>query len=158
MFPAPRAGRTAWRCGYNRVGGPYGMAKNPLSSLEPYAHALLRMVMGLLFSLHGMQKLFGFFGGVGHGHTAAAFSLLWVAGVLECFGGALITLGLFTRPVAFLLCGEMAVAYFKQHLSRGMWPIANGGELAVLYCFGFLYLSLAGAGPLSCDRLIRRKK
>ena len=133
------------------------MAKNPLNSLEPYAHALLRVVTGFLFAFHGAQKLFGAFGGMGHGHTAAAFSLVWVAGVLECFG-ALIALGLFTRPVAFLLCGEMAVAYFKQHASHGLWPIVNGGELAVLYCFVFLYLSFAGAGPLSCDRLIRRRK
>ena len=79
------------------------------------------------------------------------------AGVLECFGGLLIALGLFTRPVAFLLCGEMAVAYFKQHLPRGVWPINNSGELAVLYCFIFLYLVSAGAGPWSLDRLIRRK-
>ncbi len=84
-------------------------------------------------------------------------SLMWFAGVLECFGGLLIILGLFTRPVAFLLCGEMAVAYFKQHVVRGLWPIANGGELAVIYCFVFLYLVYAGAGPLSLDRTVRKK-
>jgi putative oxidoreductase len=84
-------------------------------------------------------------------------SLLWFAGVLECFGGLLIMLGLFTRPVAFLLCGEMAVAYFKQHAGKGLWPISNGGELAVIYCFVFLYLVSAGAGPLSLDRAVRKK-
>ncbi len=76
---------------------------------------------------------------------------------MECFGGLLILLGLFTRPVAFLLCGEMAVAYFRAHFPHGFWPITNGGELAVLYCFIFLYLMTAGAGPLSLDHIIRKK-
>jgi putative oxidoreductase len=83
---------------------------------------------------------------------------MWLAGTLECFGGLLILVGLFTRPVAFLLCGEMAVAYFKEHFPRGFWPIANEGELAVLYCFIFLYLMNAGAGPLSLDRMVRKQK
>jgi putative oxidoreductase len=78
--------------------------------------------------------------------------LPWVAGMLELVGGLLIILGLFTRPVAFLLSGEMAVAYFMSHAPRGLWPIANGGELAVLYCFIFLYLFTAGPGPWSVDR------
>ena len=131
------------------------MAK--VSSFQPYALSLLRIVAGFTFSLHGFQKLFGYFGGLGHGASAKLFSSMGAAGVLECFGGLLIALGLFTRPVAFLLCGEMAVAYFKQHLPRGVWPINNSGELAVLYCFIFLYLVSAGAGPWSLDRLIRRK-
>jgi putative oxidoreductase len=80
-----------------------------------------------------------------------------VAGVLETFGGILLLAGLFTRPVAFVLCGEMAVAYFRAHAPRGFWPIANGGELAVLYCFIFLYLAVAGAGPVSLDRIIWKK-
>jgi putative oxidoreductase len=122
-----------------------------------YARSVLRIVVGFTFTLHGCQKLFGMFGGMG-GHGASPMgSELWVAGVIETFGGALIFLGLFTRPVAFLLCGEMAVAYFKQHFPRGFWPIVNGGELAVLYCFVFLYLAVAGGGPLSLDRAIRRK-
>jgi putative oxidoreductase len=83
---------------------------------------------------------------------------MWTAGVIESFGGLLIFFGLFTRPVAFLLCGEMAVAYFKQHFPKGWWPINNGGELAVLYCFIFLYLVCAGARPLSLDRIVRKKK
>jgi putative oxidoreductase len=113
----------------------------------------MRIVIGFTFSLHGFQKLFGLFGG----HTPPMLSLLWFAGILECFGGLLIMLGLFTRPVAFILCGEMAVAYFKQHAVRGLWPITNGGELAVVYCFVFLFLFSAGAGPLSLDRIVRKK-
>jgi len=128
-----------------------------VGKLHLYAQSLLRIVAGFTFSLHGFQKLFGFFGGLGHGTRAHFFSLLWAAAVLECFGGLLILLGLFTRPVAFLLCGEMAVAYFRQHFPHGFWPISNGGELAVLYCFIFLYLMPAGAGPLSLDRIIRKK-
>lgn len=123
----------------------------------PYSVSLLRIIAGFTFSLHGWQKLFGLFGGLGHGTTARLFSLLGAAGVLETFGGALIVLGLFTRPVAFILCGEMAVAYFKQHAPRGLWPISSGGELAVLYCFIFLLLVSAGAGPWSLDRIIRKK-
>ena len=126
-------------------------------SIESYAHALLRIVAGFTFSLHGFQKLFGFFGGMGHGTRAHFFSELWLAGVLECFGGLLILLGLFTRPVAFLLCGEMAVAYFRAHAPHAFWPIANGGELAVLYCFIYLFLMSAGAGPLSLDSTLRGK-
>ena len=86
------------------------------------------------------------------------WSELWIAGILETFGGLLIVLGLFTRPVALLLCGEMAVAYFRAHFPRGFWPIQNGGELAVLFCFIFLYLFAAGPGPISLDRQVRKKE
>lgn len=127
------------------------------SSFEPYALSLLRIATGSAFSLHGFQKLFGYFGGMGHGASAHLFSLMGAAGVLECVGGPLIFFGLFTRPVAFILCGEMAFAYFHQHAPRGFWPISNGGELAVLYCFIFLLLVSAGAGPWSLDRAIRKK-
>jgi len=113
---------------------------------------------GFTFSLHGLQKLFGLFGGMGGRGAAAAFgSLLWTAGVLEMAGGLLLMLGLFTRPVAFLLCGEMAVAYFRQHSPRSFWPILNSGEQAVLYCFVFLYLAMAGPGSVSLDRLLRKR-
>ena len=95
---------------------------------------------------------------VGHGAHAPTFSLLWVAGCLEVIGGLLIILGLFTRPVAFILCGEMAVAYFRVHARRGFWPVLNGGELAILYCFLWLYLVAAGAGPLSLDRFVRKRE
>ena len=119
-----------------------------------FVRSLLRIVFGLLFSMHGWQKLFGMFG---MHAVRPGGSLFWVAGVVETFGGALIILGLFTRPVAFLLCGEMAVAYFHQHFRRGHWPIQNGGELAVLYCFFYLYLCAAGPGPASLDRRLRHK-
>jgi len=128
-----------------------------LKSLEPRALSVLRIIAGFTFSLHGFQKLFGAFGGL-RGGTAAFGSQIWIAGVLECFGGLLILLGLFTRPVAFLLCGQMAVAYFQAHAPRGFWPVLNGGELAVLYCFIFLYLSIAGPGSVSLDSLIRKKR
>jgi putative oxidoreductase len=129
-----------------------------LQVLESRALSLLRIVAGFTFSLHGLQKLFGWFGGMGgQGGTAAMGSLLWTAGVLEAFGGALVVLGLFTRPVALVVCGEMAVAYFRTHRPSSLWPILNGGELAILYCFIFLYLAIAGAGPVSLDRLIWKK-
>jgi putative oxidoreductase len=126
------------------------------NSLQPYALSVLRLVVGFTFSLHGFQKILGFFGGL-DGHKAAMFTLFWFAGVLELVGGLLIAVGLFTRMAAFVLCGEMAVAYFKEHYPGGMWPIANGGELAVLYCFIYLLLMSAGAGPISLDRAIRGK-
>ena len=119
--------------------------------------SILRIVAGILFASHGAQKLLGWFGGLG-GHTARVGSEFWVAGLIETVGGALIILGLFTRPVAFILCGEMAVAYFKSHFPRGFWPIRNGGELAVLFCFLFLYFFVAGPGPISLDRLMRRSE
>ncbi len=127
-------------------------------SLEPHARSLLRLIAGFTFSLHGFQKLFGLFGGMGGtGATAKLFSLPWVAGCLETFGGALILIGMFTMPAAFILSGEMAVGYFMMHYPKGFFPIRNGGELAVLYCFIFLYLFAAGPGPLSADYLVRKK-
>jgi len=131
------------------------MAK-AIERLQPYALSLLRIIAGFTFSLHGFQKLFGAFGGMGRGGASVHLaSLMGVAGVLEAFGGLLILLGIFTRPVAFILCGEMACAYFRGHAPRGLWPIENGGELAVVYCFIFLFLATAGPGPLSADRIFR---
>ena len=122
-----------------------------MSKLQDLALALARFVFALLFACHGAQKLFGAFGG--HmPHTP----LFVTAGVLELAGGVLIGLGLFAKPVAFILSGEMAVAYFKAHFPAGFWPIVNHGELAVLYCFFFLYLSLRGAGAVSLDGLRRK--
>jgi putative oxidoreductase len=129
-----------------------------IRTLEPSARFVLRVVVGFTFSLHGWQKLFGCFGGVnGKGATVPIGSLPWFAGGLEMIGGLLIILGLFTSPVAFILCGEMAVAYFKVHFPHGFIPLLNHGELAVIYCFVFLYLSVAGAGPLSLDSVVRKK-
>ena len=114
---------------------------------------LLRIVTGLLFMQHGVQKLFGWFGGMGpEGGTVQIMSMMGVAGILETVGGLLIVLGLFTRPVAFILSGEMAVAYFMAHMPNGLAPIQNGGELAALYCFIFLFLSANGPGAFSLDR------
>ncbi|MCC7176162.1 MAG: DoxX family protein [Bryobacterales bacterium] len=130
-----------------------------LKSLEPRALSVLRIIAGFTFSLHGHQKLLGAFGGLGgQGGTAAFGTQMWLAGVLECVGGLLILLGLFTRPVAILLAGQMAVAYFLAHAPRSFWPILSGGELAALYCFLFLYFSIAGPGSISLDRLIWKKK
>ena len=134
------------------------MAIAKISGFQAYAVSVLRIVAGFTLFCHGLQKLIGAFGGLGgHGATARLTSLLGIAGVLETIGGSLILVGLLTRPSAFILCGEMAVAYFRQHAPRGRWPIANGGELAVLYCFIFLFLITAGAGPWSLDRVIRKR-
>lgn len=124
---------------------------------RPRALAILRIVTAYLFMAHGTAKLFGMpyqkmFDGL------QLMSLVGLAGVLEVFGGALILIGLFTRPVAFVLCGFMAVAYFMAHGSQGnvLLPMLNGGELAVLYCFVFLYFIFSGAGAWSVDSMRRR--
>jgi putative oxidoreductase len=106
---------------------------------------------------HGAQTLFGFLAPPGF-PTFPMFSQMWFAGILEFFGGALILLGLFTRPVAFLLSGQMAVAYFQAHAPSGFWPLQNKGELAVLYCFLYLYFAVAGGGAWSIDRLLDKSK
>ncbi len=122
------------------------------NALSGPTHALLRIMAGLMFMLHGGQKLFGWFGGMdGQGGSAEMASLMGLAGILETVGGALIIIGLFTRPVAFILSGEMAVAYFMAHLPNGFWPIENRGESAALFCFIFLFLAFNGAGPWSVD-------
>jgi putative oxidoreductase len=123
---------------------------------SPFLLSLLRIVAAFLFMQHGAQKLFGFPGAGGHA-TVQLFSLMGLAGVLELFGGGLLLLGLFTRPIAFILSGEMAFAYFMVHYKMNhIWPILNHGNEAVLFCFLFLYLSAAGGGPASLDRAIRR--
>jgi putative oxidoreductase len=122
-------------------------------SWAPVFLSILRAVSGFLIMAHGAQKLFGVLGSQG---KAELMTQMGLAGVIEFFGGCLLILGLFTRPVAFLLSGTMAVAYFQAHAPGGFWPILNKGELAVLYCFVFLYLSAAGAGPWSMDALLSR--
>jgi putative oxidoreductase len=125
----------------------------------PRVRSVLRIMAALMFLSHGMMKLFAFPIGVPpKGGTVELLSQSGLGGILEFFGGALLLLGLFTRPVAFVLAGEMAVAYFQFHFPRGFWPIVNQGELAVLYCFVWLYFSAAGPGPWSLDALIKRKK
>lgn len=134
------------------------MSETTIARLEPCARSLLRIIAGFTFSLHGFQKLFGLFGGMGGSGAKAVFlSLPWVAGFLEALGGLLIILGFLTRPTAFILSGEMAVAYFMVHFPRGFWPLRNGGELAVLYCFVYLYLAAAGPGPWSVSHLLRKR-
>ena len=124
-----------------------------------YALMALRIVTGFLFFQHGYPKLFGSLPGSGETEGAAEFlSVIWVSGFLEVFGGLLIMVGLFTRPVAFILAGEMAVAYFWRHAPQGFWPGSNRGELAALYCFVFLYLATAGGGPRSGDEWLRRER
>jgi putative oxidoreductase len=117
---------------------------------------LLRIVAGLLFVTHGIQKTFGFPPNPMMHLPVPLQSQLGVAGIIEIIGGSMIILGLFTRVVAFILAGEMAVAYFTQHFPRGPIPLANQGELAVLYCFLYLYLVAAGAGSFSIDSLLAR--
>jgi putative oxidoreductase len=116
----------------------------------PRMQSILRIVLALLFLSHGLVKLFGFPAGALPGQVPL-LSLFGFAAVLELVGGAAILIGLCTRPIAFLLSGEMAVAYFMIHAPQGFFPTLNGGELAILYCFGFLYFAAAGAGPWSID-------
>jgi putative oxidoreductase len=131
------------------------MKSAALARLTPYLLSALRIAAASLFIAHGTQKLFAYPASEPR-QTVAVTSLLGAAGILEAFGGLLMLLGLFTRPVAFILSGQMASAYFMQHAPRGPWPILNGGELAVLYCFLWLYFVAAGPGPWSVDGLRRR--
>lgn len=115
--------------------------------------SLLRIITGLLYMEHGLNKLFDFPATPNH-RAYALFTLVpGLAGLLEVFGGFLVTIGLYTRIAAFILSGEMAFAYFMAHAPRGFFPLRNGGETAILYCFLFLYLAVAGAGVWSVDRL-----
>lgn len=124
--------------------------QNVLGRYSPYFYALLRIVAGLAFAQHGAQKMFGVLGAK---QAVPLLSQFGLAGVIEFFGGALIAMGLFTSPVAFISSGEMAWAYFQQHSPRGFWPIQNGGELTILYCFIFLYFAAVGSGKLSIDSI-----
>jgi putative oxidoreductase len=121
-------------------------------------HTLLRVIAGLFVMQRGAQKLFGLFGGMGApGATAPIFSLMGLAGIIELFGGLFVAAGLFGRFAAFILSGELAVAYFKAHLPRSPWPIENGGELAALFSFAFLLLAAWGSGRYSLDALLGRR-
>jgi len=124
--------------------------KRLLASHREGIYTLLRVVVGLMFASHGTQKLFGAFGGV----PVQAGSLAGIAGIIELATGPLIALGLLTRVLAFLASGEMAVAFFVAHAPKGPWPIENGGELAVIYAFVFLYVAARGAGAFSLDAIL----
>jgi len=124
-----------------------------LGRYSEIAYALLRVVAGLNFATHGTQKLFEYPPG-GHGPVPIA-SLMGVAAVIEIVGGLMIALGFFASFAAFIASGEMAVAYFKAHAPEGFWPVANQGEVAVLYCFLFLYIATRGSGRYSLDAAFR---
>ncbi len=125
------------------------------TGMAHFTHNALRIVVGFLFWLHGLQKMFGV---LGRDEPVELMTRIGAAGVLETVGGAMIILGLFTRPVAFVLAGEMAVAYFTAHLPRGFWPVMNGGEAAVFFCWVFVFFAANGAGEFSLDGLLRARR
>lgn len=124
-----------------------------LGKWSEWPYALMRLVAGALFACHGAQKLFGALGG----QSQLGVPLMATAGIIEFFGGVLVAVGLFTGFAAFLASGLMAAAYFMAHAPNGFWPIVNHGELAVLYCFVFLFISFRGSGRLSVDAFARRR-
>lgn len=127
-----------------------------LTAYAPHVLSLLRVITALLFMQHGLMKLFQF-PGPQPGAPDPLPPLLLAAALIELVGGGLVALGLFTRVAAFVCSGQMAVAYFMAHGSQGFWPALNGGELAITYCFVFLYLVFAGPGPWSLDALVRKR-
>jgi putative oxidoreductase len=124
-----------------------------LDYLAPYMLSVLRIVAALLFIEHGLQKFTGF-----PGPGPAMTPLLWVEAGLETFGGLLLLIGAFTRPAAFILAGNMAVAYFMSHFPKSFFPAVNGGDAAVLFCFVFLFIFFAGAGPWSLDQILFKRR
>ncbi len=131
------------------------MFKTENPGLKVLSYNALRVVAGFLFTLHGAQKLFGVLGG---NQVESLIGLRGMAGILEFFGGILIAIGLFTRPVAFLVSGQMAVAYFMVHVPQGFWPIMNGGELAAFYSFTWLFFFTHGPGKYSVDGWLACRK
>jgi putative oxidoreductase len=122
--------------------------KTPLARINEPVYALFRIVVGLLFTFHGAQKVFGAFGG----HAQPLMTRLGAAGVIELVCGLLVAIGLLTWIAAFIASGEMVAAYYLSHMHRALWPIENGGELAVLYCVAFLFIATRGPGVFSVDR------
>ena len=122
----------------------------------PRLLSVLRIVAALIFMAHGTQKILGF--PASGSELPGAFSLPWIAGMLELFGGALLVVGLFTRPVAFVLSGLMACAYWMAHAPRSPYPVLNGGDAAILYCFVFLFMVAAGGGVWSFDNMLRKSR
>jgi putative oxidoreductase len=139
------------RFGVGETARPAATSSRPLSlaRFAPHILGATRILSGVLFASHGAQKLLGAFGGAPAGVPPA---ILWIAGTIELVGGALLVLGLFTRPAAFLSSGLMAFAYFMAHAPQGFWPIQNHGELAILYSWLFLYLAAQGPGAWAIDR------
>ncbi len=137
---------------------PQSTAQSLTTSLDrwaPHVLSIQRIVVALLFLQHGLSKLFSFPQPM---VPPPMFTMIWFAGVIELVGGVLVTLGLFTRVAAFMMSGEMAIGYFLAHAPHGFFPMLNGGNLAILYCFVFLYLVFAGAGPWSLDAVWLRKR
>jgi len=130
--------------------------ENALAPFSPQLLSILRIMTGLLFLAHGSAKLLGF-PHLPMFDDLQLLSIGGISGLLELVSGALIVLGLFARPVAFILSGEMAFAYFLAHAPRSFFPILNGGDAAILYCFVFLYIAAAGAGPWSLDAMLRKR-
>jgi putative oxidoreductase len=126
-----------------------------MAAWAPRARSVLRIIAGLMIIQHGMAKLLGW-PVVAAFAQLKLFSLLGLAGVIELVGGALLIVGLFTQPAAFIISGEMAVAYFMVHAPRSFFPLINGGSLAIIFCFAFLYLSTAGGGPWSVDAAMKK--
>jgi putative oxidoreductase len=143
----PPGGIRDGRSGAAQENIPMASLDSSLDRWRPEALAVLRIMTALLFLSHGLSKLFG----IPQTFSPEAFSLPWIAGMLELVGGVMILIGFMTRPVAFILSGLMAVAYFMAHAPQGFFPILNGGELAILYCFVFLYFVFSGAGAWSVD-------
>jgi putative oxidoreductase len=133
------------------------MTDDALVRYRPHALAALRIVAGVIFLAHGLIKLFGFPEVEGMGKVPL-FSIFGIGGVIELVGGALIALGLFTRIAAFIASGEMAVAYWMFHAPDSIYPIVNGGDAAILYCFVFLYIAVAGPGSFSLDGALRARR
>jgi len=129
-----------------------------LDRFSPQLLSVMRIASALLFMAHGTSKLLGFPPTEMFAQPPETFSLIWFAGALELVGGALLALGLFSRPIAFLLSGEMAFAYFIGHAPQAFYPVQNGGDAAILYCFVFLYVAAAGPGPWAIDSLAFRQK
>jgi putative oxidoreductase len=125
-----------------------------LSKKSDFLYAVMRMMVGLLFACHGVQKLFGMLGG----QSQVSNPVLLAAGIIEFVGGVVVAIGFWTSYAAFIASGEMAVAYFMAHVAKGFWPIQNKGELAVLYCFVFLYIASRGSGVLSVEAVAKKKK
>jgi putative oxidoreductase len=128
-----------------------------VTAFTAQVQSVLRIVAAFVFMLHGTQKLFAW-PTTEPREAVDVFSQIGLAGILEMFGGLLMLVGLFTQPVAFILSGEMAVAYFQAHFPRSFWPVLNGGEPAVLYCFIWLFFAVAGPGPWSVDALLRKAR
>lgn len=128
-----------------------------LDRFSPQLLSALRIISGLLFMAHGTSKLLAFPPTEMFAQAPEMGSLIWFAGVIELVGGALIAIGLFTRPVAFVCSGQMAFAYFIGHAPQATFPVQNGGDAAILFCFVFLYIAAAGPGPWSVDSMIGKK-